>query len=92
MGLPSRGLPRPFRPIPDKKLSGEGQEGLGVPLAEALGFRYSPEQGFSWEEVLASGLFLFPDSYTAEDLVEGEVRGTPFASSDIALYARWSAR
>jgi hypothetical protein len=62
------------------------KEALVAPLAEALGFRYSPERGFSREEALASGLFLPPDGYEAEDLVEGEVSGIPFASSDIALY------
>jgi hypothetical protein len=58
------------------------------PLAEALGFRYSPVRGFSEKEVLASGLFPLPDGYEAEDLVEGEVGGIPFASSDIALYRK----
>jgi hypothetical protein len=62
------------------------KEALVAPLAEALGFRYSPERGFSREEALASGLFPPPDGYEAEDLVEGEVSGIPFASSDIALY------
>jgi len=42
---------------------------LVSPLAEALGFRYSPERGFSREEALASGLFPPPDRYEAEDLV-----------------------
>ncbi len=64
------------------------KEALVTPLAEALGFRYSPERGFSREEALASGLFPSPDRYEAEDLVEGEVNGIPFASSDIALYRK----
>jgi len=62
------------------------KKALVAPLAEALGFRYSPERGFSREEALASGLLPPPDDYEAEDLVEGEVSGIPFASSDIALY------
>jgi hypothetical protein len=61
---------------------------LVVPLAEAMGFRYSPEQGLSQEEALASGLFSTPDAYESEDLVEGEVNGIPFTSSDIALYKK----
>jgi hypothetical protein len=65
---------------------------LVSPLAEALGFRYSPERGFSREETLASGLFPSPDRYEAEDLVEGEVGGIPFASSDIALYRKVRTR
>jgi hypothetical protein len=64
------------------------KEALVSPLAEVLGFRYSPERGFSQEEALASGLFPPPDGYEAEDLVEGEVSGVPFASSDIALYRK----
>jgi hypothetical protein len=64
----------------------EAKKALVSPLAEAMGFRYSPERGFSREEALASGLFPPPDGYEAEDLVEGEVSGIPFASSDIALY------
>jgi hypothetical protein len=59
---------------------------LVAPLAEALGFRYSFDQGFSREDILASGLFPPPDKHDSEDLVEGEVKGIPFASSDIALY------
>jgi hypothetical protein len=66
----------------------EAKKALVSPLAEALGFRYSPERGFSREEALASGLFSPPDAYEAEDLVEGEVRGIPLASSDIALYRK----
>ncbi len=66
----------------------KAKEALVVPLAEALGFRYSPERGLSQEEALASGLFSLPDAYDSEDLVEGEVNGIPFASSDIALYRR----
>jgi hypothetical protein len=63
------------------------KKALVAPLAEALGFRYSPGQGFSREEALASGLFPSrPDIYASEDLVEGEVNGIPFASSDITLY------
>jgi hypothetical protein len=61
---------------------------LVAPLAEAMGFRYSPGQGFPQEEALASGLFSPPDAYAAEDLVEGEVSGIPFTSSDIALYRK----
>ncbi len=64
------------------------KEALVSPLAEALGFRYSPKRGFSREEALASGLFPSPDRYEAEDLVEGEVSGIPFTSSDIALYRK----
>jgi len=71
-----------------------GESGGGVlkkalvgPLAEALGFCYSPDRGLSEKEVLASGLFpSSPDIYASEDLVEGEVNGIPFASSDITLY------
>jgi hypothetical protein len=66
----------------------EAKKALVSPLAEALGFRYSPERGFSREETLASGLFPLPDRYEAEDLVEGEVSGIPFTSSDIALYRK----
>ena len=62
------------------------KEALVTPLAQALGFRYSPTRGLSREEALASGLFPPPDGYEAEDLVEGEVNGIPFTSSDIALY------
>jgi hypothetical protein len=63
------------------------KKALVAPLAEALGFRYSPDRGFSEKEVLASGLSPSPpDVYTSEDLVEGEVNGIPFASSDITLY------
>ncbi len=63
------------------------KKALVAPLAEALGFRYSPDGGFSEKEVLASGLFPSPpDIYASEDLVEGEVNGIPFASSDITLY------
>jgi hypothetical protein len=64
------------------------KEALVVPLAEAMGFRYSPERGFSKEEALASGLFPIPDAHASEDLVEGEVNGIPFTSSDIALYKK----
>jgi hypothetical protein len=66
----------------------EAKVALVNPLAEALGFRYSPAQGFPEKEVLASGLFPSPDGYEAEDLVEGEVGGIPFVSSDIALYRK----
>jgi hypothetical protein len=63
------------------------KKALVSPLAEALGFRYSPDRGFSEKEVLTSGLFPSPpDIYASEDLVEGEVNGIPFASSDITLY------
>jgi hypothetical protein len=65
---------------------------LVSPLAEALGFRYSPGRGLSREEALASGLFPPLDRYEAEDLVEGEVSGVPFASSDIALYRKVRVR
>ncbi len=64
------------------------KKALVTPLAEALGFRYWADRGFSEEEALASGLFPSPDRYEAEDLVEGEVNGIPFASSDIALYRK----
>ena len=64
------------------------KEALVSPLAKALGLRYSPKGGFSREEALASGLFPPPDRYEAEDLVEGEVSGIPFTSSDIALYRK----
>jgi hypothetical protein len=37
---------------------------------------------------MASGVFPRPDRYEAEDLVEGEVSGIPFTSSDIALYRK----
>jgi hypothetical protein len=68
------------------------KKALVAPLAEALGFRYSPERGFSKEEAMASGLFPSPDRYEAEDLVEGEVSGIPFTSSDIALYRKVRAK
>jgi hypothetical protein len=68
------------------------KKALVTPLAEALGFRYSPEQGFPEEEALTSGLFSSPDGYDAEDLVEGEVNGIPFASSDITLYRKVRVR
>jgi len=70
----------------------EAKKALVAPLAEALGFRYSPERGFPKEEALASGLFPSPDRYEAEDLVEGEVGGVPFVSSDIALYRKVRAK
>jgi hypothetical protein len=66
----------------------KAKQALVAPLAESLGFRYWADRGFSREEALASGFFPSPDGYTAEDLVEGEVRGVPFASSDIALYRK----
>jgi hypothetical protein len=66
----------------------EAKVALVAPLAGTLGFRYSPVRGFPEKEVLASGLFPSPDGYEAEDLVEGEVGGIPFASSDIALYRK----
>jgi hypothetical protein len=63
------------------------KKALVAPLAEALGFRYSPDRGFSQKEVLASGLFPSPpDIYASEDLVEGKVNGISFASSNITLY------
>jgi hypothetical protein len=63
------------------------KKALVAPLAEALGFRYWPDRGFSRKEVLASGLFPSPpDTYASEDLVEGKVNGIPFASSNITLY------
>jgi hypothetical protein len=64
------------------------KQGLVFPLAETLGFRYRGDRGFSKEEALASGLFHSPDSYQADDLVEGEVSGIPFTSSDITLYRK----
>ena len=70
----------------------EAKKALVSPLAEALGFRYSPERGFPREKALAPGLFPPPDRYEAEDLVEGEVSGIPFSSSDIALYRRVRVR
>jgi hypothetical protein len=66
----------------------EVKKALVSPMASAMGFRYSPGRGLSREEALASGLFPPPDGYEAEDLVEGEVGGIPFASSDIALYRK----
>jgi hypothetical protein len=66
----------------------EAKVALVAPLAETLGFRYSPVRGFPEKEVLASGLFPSPDAYASEDLVEGEVGGIPFASSDITLYRK----
>ncbi len=66
----------------------ELKRALVAPLAESLGFRYWADRGFSEEEALASGLFPSSDRYEAEDLVEGEVNGIPFASSDIALYRK----
>jgi len=66
----------------------EVKKALVSPMASAMGFRYSPGRGLSREEALASGLFPSPDGYEAEDLVEGEVNGIPFASSDIALYRK----
>ncbi len=62
------------------------KKALAAPLAKAMGFRYEPEGGLPREEVLASGLFPTPDRYEAEDLVTGEVRGFPFAASDVRLY------
>jgi hypothetical protein len=66
----------------------EVKKALVSPMASAMGFRYSPDQGFSREEALASGLFPTPDAHASEDLVEGEVNGIPFTSSDIALYKK----
>jgi hypothetical protein len=68
-----------------KYFQAKAEVALVAPLAEAVGFRYSPKRGFSKEEALASGLFPSPDGYEAEDLVEGEVRDIPFVSSDITL-------
>jgi len=64
----------------------KAKQALVAPLAEALGFRYWADRGFSEEEVLASGIFHSPDRYDAKDLVEGEVNGIPFTSSHITLY------
>jgi hypothetical protein len=64
------------------------KQALVAPLAETLGFRYRGDRGFPEEEALASGLFHSPDHYEAEDLVEGEVNGIPFTSSDITLYRK----
>jgi len=75
-----------------RKFQTEAKRALVAPLAGALGLRYWPEQGFSREETLASGLFPSPDQYEAEDLVEGEVGGIPFASSDVALYRKVRTR
>ncbi len=66
----------------------ELKRALVAPLAESLGFRYWADRGFSEKEALASGLLPSSDRYEAEDLVEGEVRGIPFTSSDIALYRK----
>jgi len=66
----------------------KAKQALVAPLAEALGFRYWADRGFSEEEVLASGIFHSPDQYDAEDLVEGEVNGIPFTSSHITLYRK----
>lgn len=82
--LPAHLLVRGFKARVKRALLG--------PVAEALGFRYSPEGGFSREEALASGLFPSPDRYEAEDLVEGEAGGIPFASSDVALYRKVRTR
>ncbi len=68
------------------------KKALAAPLAEALGFRYEPEGGLPREEALASGLFPTPDRYEAEDLVAGEVRGFPFAASDVRLYRKVRTR
>ncbi len=93
MGFSFRGPPRP-RSLPRlfvrlliEDFRVKAKKALVAPLAEALGFRYSPDRGFSEKEVLASGLFPSPpDIYASEDLVEGEVNGIPFTSSDITLY------
>jgi hypothetical protein len=66
----------------------KAKQALVAPLAETLGFCYWGDRGFSEKEALASGLFPSPDGYRAEDLVEGEVNGIPFASSDITLYRK----
>lgn len=66
----------------------KAKQALVAPLAEALGFRYWADRGFSEEEALASGIFHSPDRYDAEDLVEGEVNGIPFTSSHITLYRK----
>jgi hypothetical protein len=66
----------------------KAKQALVAPLAETLGFRYWADRGFPREETLTSGLFPHPDSYKAEDLVEGEVNGIPFTSSDITLYRK----
>jgi hypothetical protein len=66
----------------------KAKQALVAPLAEALGFRYWADRGFSEEEILASGIFHSPDHYHAEDLVEGEVNGIPFTSSHITLYRK----
>jgi hypothetical protein len=71
-----------------RTLQAKIKEALVAPLSEAMGFRYSPERGFPQEEILASGLFPPHDDYDSEDLVEGEVKGIPFVSSDIALYKK----
>jgi hypothetical protein len=77
-----------FAQLPIKAFQAGVKKALVTPLAEAMGFRYSPDRGFSQEEALASGLFPSPDRYEAEDLVEGEVSGIPFTSSDVALYRK----
>jgi hypothetical protein len=66
----------------------KAKQALVAPLAEALGFRYWADRGFSEEEALASGIFHSPDRYDAKDLVEGEVNGIPFTSSHITLYRK----
>ncbi len=91
LGFPGILLPI-FAQLLIKAFQARVKEALVTPLAEALGFRYSPKRGFSREEALASGLFPSPDHYEAEDLVEGEVSGIPFTSSDIALYRKVRVR
>jgi hypothetical protein len=66
----------------------KAKQALVAPLAETLGFHYWADRGFSKEEALASGIFHSPDNYEAEDLVEGEVNGIPFTSSDITPYRK----
>ncbi len=56
-------------------------------LALRMGFRYR-EKGLPWEAVAPSGLFKKPDRYESEDLVEGEVGGIPFTSTDLALWEK----
>lgn len=65
---------------------------LVTPLAEALGYSYTPHLGFRQEDAYASGLLVPADHYEGEDLLEGKVGRFPFSSSDLALYRKIRVR
>ncbi|MCX7741142.1 MAG: DUF3137 domain-containing protein [Meiothermus sp.] len=85
-------LPAVYASLRLWRLRAELKEALLEPLAEALGYRYTPYLGLPQEVAYASGLLAPADRYEGEDLLEGEVRGFPFRSGDLALYRRVRTR